>query len=191
MRPAKAPDLNAPRFRLPVHNPLSNSFCDNMRVKHASLKHLTNDQIKSVIKAFNGLIQDQVINTRDGIQLPEHLGHLHIGSYKSTGPNIDFKASVQYGQIIQRRNFHTDGLVAKIVYANGKDKYLFKNKFLWSFSAVRQFKRAVSKFFPEQWPMYLQMDSLQRLNKSYANQMRKIANKNKGVIPENYNPFDL
>jgi hypothetical protein len=56
---------------------------------------------------------------------------------------------------------------------------------------VRQFKRTVSKFFPEQWPMYLQMDSLQRLNKSYANQMRKIANKNKGVIPENYNPFDL
>lgn len=41
---------------------------------------LTLEQFKDVIKTFNGLIWEGVIRERDGIQLPEQLGYIFIGS---------------------------------------------------------------------------------------------------------------
>jgi hypothetical protein len=52
---------------------------------------------------------------------------------------------------------------------NSKLKYRFKNRELWQFKAVRQFKRAVAKTYPEQWPKYVVMKSKKRVAHMYKN----------------------
>ena len=43
----------------------------------------------------------------------------------------------------------------------------FKNRELWQFKAVRQFKRSVAKTYPEQWPKYVVMESKKRVAHMY------------------------
>lgn len=44
-------------------------------------------------------------------------------------------------------NLDTDGKLAKIFYTNLSTKYRFKNRELWQFKAVRQFKRTVAEVY--------------------------------------------
>ena len=76
----KKPDLNAPRFRPKKHNILNKAFCDKLRSKHKDLEHLTDEEIKNVIKTFNSNIWETAIDNRDGVELPEQLGYIFIGS---------------------------------------------------------------------------------------------------------------
>ena len=80
MKEFKKPDVKAPRFRPEVYNVLNKEFFDLFRKKYPKYKDLDNDSLKRVIKTFNKLIYQTVIDTRDGVQLPESLGWLFIGT---------------------------------------------------------------------------------------------------------------
>ncbi len=49
----------------------------------------------------------------------------------------------------------------KIFYSNYEAKYPFKHKDVWTFTAVRQFKRSVAKTYPEKWNKYIKSKSKQ------------------------------
>ena len=56
-----------------------------------------------------------MIDKRDGVQLPETIGWLFIGTCEqSKKKNIDFAKSVKYGMIVSNKNWETDGKLAKI-----------------------------------------------------------------------------
>ena len=76
---------------------------------------------------------------------------------------MDYSLSRQYGKVLQNRNWETDGKIAKIFYTNVSTKYRFKNRDLWQFQAVRQFKRTVAKTYPKYWPKYVIMESKRRV----------------------------
>ena len=84
-------------------------------------------------------------------------------------PNTNYALSKKYGKVLQNMNLDTDGKLAKIFYTNLSTKYRFKNRELWQFKAVRQFKRAVAKTYPEQWPKYIVMESKKRVAHMYKN----------------------
>ena len=66
--------------------------------------------IRLNIKTYNKILFNTVIDTRDGIQLPESLGWLFIGTCQtSKKKNIDFNKSSKYGVIITNSNLGTDG----------------------------------------------------------------------------------
>jgi len=125
---------------------------------------IDNSKLKSIINLYNKKLWEEVINSREGVELPDSLGFLFIGSCPAAkSVNTNYALSKEYGKVLQNRNLKTDGKIAKIFYTNVSTKYRFKNRDLWQFQAVRQFKRTVAKTYPDNWPKYIVMESKRRV----------------------------
>lgn len=189
----RKPDLNAPRFRQKAHNILGDKFCREFRKKFPKHKHLKDTEISAIIKSFNEAFWETVIDNRDGAQFPEGIGAVFIGTCeRAKSENVDYAKSKKYGVAVTNRNWETDGKLAKIFYTSYASKYKYAFRECWSFTACRNFKRAVAKAYPENWTMYIQVDSNRKLWKMYtALTLRDINKKNLETKLENYNEFDL
>lgn len=160
----KKVDFTAPRYRPKVHQVLSQEMIKDFKKKYPQYSSRSYKELRDIIITFNGLIQDTVINTRDGVDLPESLGRLNVISCKFTGRNnTNHKYSAMHEQKLTHTNTHTDNLLAKILYTNYPNKYLFAYKKLWLFVGCRNFKRTVAKTFPENFKMYIELDPYQKL----------------------------
>lgn len=156
MKKFNKPDLNAPRYRPTKLNLTNKEFYDQFITQHPKHSKLSVDEFKNVIKTFNGLIWDKVIEQRDGVELPEQLGYIFIGSCpRRKKESVDYKKSAYYGQCIENQNWESDNYMAKIFYTNFETKYKFKNNDLWGFTGVRDFKRSVSHTYPKEWKKYI------------------------------------
>jgi hypothetical protein len=193
MKEFKKPDLKAPRFRPEAYNVLNKEYFERFKEKYPKYKNLDNKKIKDIIKAFNKTLYNTVINTRDGIQLPDQIGWLFIGTcQQSKKQNVDFVKSKKYGVTVTNNNWDTDGKLAKIFFTNYALKHKIKNREFWSFIACRDFKRSVAKNYPENWNMYLQVEPNVKLYKAYVRSIQKdYAVKQQAKSLETYNEFDL
>ena len=193
MKEFKKPDLNAPRYRPEVYSVLNKKFFDSFRKKHPKYKDYTNVELRNIIKAFNKLVYTTVIEKRDGVQLPETIGWLFIGTCQTSKKrNVDFAKSKKYGVTVTNSNFDTDGKLAKIFFTSNAPKHKMKNREFWSFVACREFKRAVSKNYPENWNMYVVVNATTKLRQTYQKALVKdiMASKEKQAL-KSYNEFDL
>ena len=193
MKEFKKPDVKAPRFRPEVYNVLNKEFFDLFRKKYPRYKNMENDSLKKIAKTFNKYIFQTVIDTRDGIQLPESLGWIFIGTCEqSKKNNIDFSKSVKYGVTVSNKNWETDGKLAKIFFTNLAPKHRVKNREFWSFRACRDFKRSVAKAYPENWNMYVRLDPLSKLETIYRKvQYKDFMKKETEKALKTYNEFDI
>ncbi len=188
----KKPDLNAPRYRPKKLNLTNIDFYKRFIEENPKYASLSIEDFKNIIKTFNGLIWETVINERDGVQLPEQLGYIFIGSCPRKKSNVDFKKSEHYGTVLQNQNWESDQFIAKIFYTNFETKYRFKNHDLWGFKGLRDFTRSVGQTYPKEWKKYIQVDNLVRISKMF----RKQVYKNKKIeetkdLLENYDEFNL
>ena len=120
------------------------------------------------------MLWETVINYRDGVELPEGLGHLFIGTCPTPKKvNMNFQKSAEHGRVVQNLNWDTDNKLAKIFYTNYYQKYRFANRDLWNFQAVRQFKRAVAQNYPENYQKYVVMASDSRISALYKKSVIK------------------
>ena len=164
----KAPDLNAPRYREKVFGLLNADLFKEFKEKYPAYENIDNNKLKKVINLYNEKLWKEVIDNRNGVELPDSLGYLFIGTCPAAkSVNTNYALSRQYGKVLENRNLGTDGKIAKIFYTNLKTKYRFKNRELWQFTAVRQFKRSVAKTYPKQWSKYIVMESKQRVADIY------------------------
>ena len=168
MKEFKKPDVKAPRFRPEVYNVLSTEFFDLFRKKYPRHKNLDNHQLKKIAKTFNKTVFQTVIDTRDGVELPDGLGWLFIGTcQQSKKQNVNYAKSLKYGVSVSNNNWETDGKLAKIFFTNYAPKHKIKNREFWGFTACRNFKRTVAKTYPENWNMYIVVDATKKLNLTY------------------------
>jgi hypothetical protein len=166
----KKPNLNAPRYRNKVLSILNAETLKEFKDKYPAYKNIDNQKLKNVIKFFNEKIWQEVIENRDGVELPYSLGYLFIGTCPAAkSVNTNYALSKKYGKVLQNKNWDTDGKVAKIFYTNYTTKYRFRNRELWQFTAVRQFKRTVAKTYPKKWTKYIIMSN----NKKVAHMYKK------------------
>jgi len=191
----KTIDLSAPRF-----NEKSLSLCNRKTLKHFFKKHpeyanVSPDLLQDIIYTFNGMLYQNVIDNRDGTQLPESLGSIFIGSCKpAKKENLDKGKSQKYDTRIINRNLDTDGYVAKIFYTNYEEKYKFKHRELWVFKGSRNFTRTVSKAYRVDWPKYIMVEEYRKIASLFRNtklkdlKARDLPNK---PIAEDYNEFDI
>lgn len=193
MREARKPNLNGPRYRKPSKNLLTKEFIKKLRENVPGCNVLSDDQIKEVIYKFNTNVWKTVIEVRDGVELPNLLGHVFIGTCQpKKSKNVDFKASADYLKVIQHRNWESDNYLAKIFYTTYGTRYRFKNNEIWAFNPARAFTRMVGKTYPQLWKQYVVVDptrKISKLFKSYDYQMQRVE-QTKDTI-ENYNEFDL
>jgi hypothetical protein len=185
MKEFKKPDLSAPRFRPKQRIFLTKKFFKLFKKKYPKYKNIDNAVIKKIIKKFNQTVYQTVIDNRDGVQLPEQIGWLFIGTcQQSKKENIDYSKSLKYGMRVTNKNWDSDGKLAKIFFSNYAPKHKIKNREFWSFVACREFKRSVAKHYPENWQMYIEADPQTKLQYTYRRSLYKdlkLKNKEKEI----------
>lgn len=193
MKEFKSPDLKAPRYRPEVHTIMNKEFFESFKKKHPKYKDLDNVELRKIVKYFNNTLYQTVIDTRDGVQLPEQIGWLFIGTCQSPKKqNIDFVKSKKYGVAVTNKNWETDGKLAKIFFTNYALKHKMKNREFWSFVACRDFKRAVAKSYPENWNMYLVVEPTIKIKLNNTKNYLVNSTKQKNIEGlKNYNEFEL
>ena len=193
MKEFNKPDIKASRYRPEVSTILNKEFFDNFKNTHSKYKNMDNKLLRQIIKKFNQLLYQTVIDTRDGVQLPEQIGWLFIGTcQRSKKDNVDYAKSNKYGVKVTNNNWETDGKLAKIFFSNYAPKHKIKNREFWGFTASREFKRTVAKTYPENWNMYVQVLPGSKIDKVYNSAMYKdyLNRVNKNAL-KSYNEFDL
>jgi nucleoid DNA-binding protein len=189
----KSPDLTAPRFRPKKKYILNKSFYDKFIEKNPKYKDISPKQIKNIVNNYNGKIWETIVENRDGIELPEQLGNIFIGSTKrQIGDNINFKKSIELGYKVQNQNFESDQYLAKIFYTNYKSKYKFRFRELWGFTGVRNFKRTIAKVYPKEYKKYLAIDSNTPVSKLFKKHIYLDTLKEDTIMKlETYDEFDF
>lgn len=189
MEPFRVPDLKAPRFRPKVEGFLSDELITKFKEKHKRYADVDKKTFKNIIKKFHEAVYQEVINTRDGVELPEALALICITSRSSSkSKSIDYHKSKQYGVAVTNKNWDTDGKIAKILYSTYGTKYQMKNRQFWGFIAARNFKRAVAKSYPENWTMYKELN-FGPMHWEYKNDLKK--KRVKEYKAKEINSFDL
>jgi hypothetical protein len=193
MNEFKKPNLKAPRYRPEVQSILTKEFFEKFKSKYPKYKSLDDKHLKMVIKEFNRTIIQTVVDTRDGVQLPELIGWLFIGTCQaSKKKNVDFFKSKKYGVVVTNKNWDTDNKLAKIFYTNCAPKHKMRNREFWGFVACREFKRLVAKTYPENWNMYVVVHNAKQLKMTYQKATYKdIKLKETERALNTYNEFEL
>jgi len=193
MKEFKQPDVKAPRFRPEVYNVLNKEFIKSFKKQYPKYRHVEDSVLRNIIKTFNKTVAQIVVDSRDGIQLPEQIGWLFIGTCQSSKKkNIDYAKSRQYGVSVENKNWASDGKLAKIFFTNYAPKHKMKNREFWSFVACREFKRNVAKTYPENWNMYVVVDPKTKIRLAYSKTLYKdLKAKETAIGLQNYNEFEL
>lgn len=189
----KKPDLNAPRYRPKRLNLTNKKFFNRFIEAHPKYNSLDIKDFKKIITSFNGKIWKAVINERDGIQLPEQLGYIFIGTCpKNVNDNIDHYKSAQYGIPIQNQNWESDQYIAKIFYTNFETKYRFKNHELWGFTGLKDFRKGVAKEYPISWKKYIQVDNKLKISRLFRiEKFKQSKNEEASILLKDYDEFNL
>ena len=179
----KKPNLNAPRYREKRNGLLNKEIIEEFKSKKPAYANIDNEKLKKIIVMYNKNLWNGVIEHRDGVELPDFLGYLFIGTCPpAKSINTNYSLSKQYGKVLQNKNWETDGNIGKIFYTNYSTRYRFKNRELWKFTAVRDFKRAVASKYPKSWTKYIVMKNKYRIADLYKNNK---ANKDKVIDYDN------
>lgn len=195
VREFRKPDLNAPRFRPKVYNVLNRDLWKAFKEKYPKYANLTYSKFKDIIAKSNKVLWESVVEYRDGVELPESLGYMFLGtcgikSYKRD--NIDYGKSIKSGVKVSNNNWDSDGKLGKIFYTNYAVKYKVRDRQIWTFRPCRQFKRYVAKQYPENWTKYVKVENQIRISKLYtALTYIQFEKKNTEIKLKDYNEFDL
>jgi hypothetical protein len=188
-------DRTAPRFRPTSLGLMNASVFLEFKNKYPQYKNIPDEKLKEIVYEFNGQMWEAAIDCRDGVELPEGLGNVFIGSCKTPVKiNRDHQTSEKLGTTVQNRNLATDGYLAKIFYTNHKTKYRFRNRNLWVFKGDRKFTNTVSSVYKEEWPKYIVVEDYRKISSFFTNlrkkeYIKKLIDTNK--VDASYNEFDL
>lgn len=190
MRTHRKPDIKGPRYRKTTYSILNREFFNEFKKKYPGYKNVDNKVLKEIINTYNGLLWQMVIDEREGVEIPEGLGFLFLGTANVKSENPDMKASAEAGVTITHMNWPTNNKICKIIYTNYPAKYRFANREVWTFSAVRQFKRTVSKAYLENWQKYIVIDNLANISQLFRkDNITFYTKKREAELLEEYDEF--
>ncbi len=194
MKKFNKPNLKAPRFREKQHVVLDKKLYKEFLKKFPEHVNVTLLEFKELINTFNRLLWEGVVDNRNGVELPEGLGYVFIGSCvpSKTKKNIDYKKSAEYGVTTGHKNWDSDNFLMKIFFTNSKVRYNLPNKELWAFYPVRDFRRKASKIYKAEWAKYIAVDNTRRISALFDKQKKREYFKNKSSeVSDNYNEFKM
>jgi hypothetical protein len=129
------------------------------KVENPQHKKLTYSQFQGIVKEFNYLIRDHLLETGDLVTLPKRLGTIYIGRSKgglqqytdkkgSTRTYqkraVDWVSSAKYGKRIYFTNTHTDGYVYKLTWSRATASV--KHSYVWRLVGQRLTNRLLAHY---------------------------------------------
>jgi hypothetical protein len=193
MKEIRKPNLNGPRFREKRISILTAKTLKKFKEKYPEYDSLSLRMFKDIIMTFNSLIVDGIIDNRNGVELPEGLGYIFMGTCPSPRKkNIDYKKSLNYGVETTHKNWDSDNKLLKIFYTNYNTKYPFKNKAVWGFKARKEFRKAASEAYKDNWTKYIEVPPHKKISAMFDRHRKKEYIKNlKPIIPQGYDEFKM
>lgn len=161
--------------------------------KYPEYNNLSLKEFKNIVMTYNELLVDAIIDNRDGIELPDGLGFIFMASCPPTKKeNVNYKKSFEYGIKTNHKNWDSDNKLLKIFYTNHTTKYPFTNKQVWSFKAVKQFRKKASDQYKRTWAKYIEVNPMAKISTMFDKYRKKDYVRNvKSNIPNNYDEFKL
>lgn len=195
MKDFTPPDPRAPRFRKKA----AKTYADGKLFKNFIKKYpeykgkITRTEFSQIIQAHGSLLSELVRDNRDGVELPQRLGHVFVGTCNPPyRKNVNFKVSAEYAKVLMNRNYESDSYVAKIFYSNYGNRFSFKNGELWEFKGYREFTRAVAHHYPKNWNKYVFIDRNKKLSIVYRKQSSHIdCLRSDEELLKYYNEFEI
>jgi hypothetical protein len=187
----RKPDLKGPRFRNKRISVLTRKTLKQFQEKYPEYKDLSLKEFKGIVMTFNAEIVQGILDNRDGIELPEGLGFIFMGSCPpAKKKNVDYSKSLKYGIETSHKNWDSDNKLLKIFYTNHTTKYPFTNKQVWSFKASKPFRKMASDMFKENWAMYITVNPTEKISAMFDKYRKQDYKRNlKPIIPEGYDEF--
>lgn len=187
----RKPDLKGPRFRNKRISVLTRKTLKQFQEKYPEYKDLSLKEFKDIVMSFNAEIVQGILDNRDGIELPEGLGYIFMGSCPpAKKKNVDYSKSFKYGVETSYKNWDSDNKLLKIFYTNHTTKYPFTNKQVWSFKASKPFRKMASDSFKENWAMYITVNPTEKISAMFDKYRKQDYKRNlKPIIPEGYDEF--
>jgi hypothetical protein len=102
---------------------------------------------KNICIRFNELLCDKIIRNAEEVNLPGRLGTFRIKKVKGSGSKIDWAATKKYNKKIYHLNLHTDEYYFRWHWS--KQKALFTNKSVYSFTPLRKHKRKLASLLKD------------------------------------------
>jgi len=187
------PDVKAPRYRRPGKRTVVDDMVKHVKQEVFIAKYIDDELIKSIILEFNIELWNTVIENRDGIEIPNQIGHIFIGTCpRRQKKNMDYKLSAELEQLVQHRNWDSDNYLAKIFFTTYASKFRFKHNSLWGFEAIRDFKRKVSKTYPTNWKKYVQIDPKYKISTLFRVKLQEMKRiESEEDLLKTYNEFEF
>lgn len=189
----RPPDLHGPRYRYKRYVTGSVNFIKRFKKKYPQYAHYPKDALIKAIKAHHIKICNEIINSREGVELQGSMGNMYIcmaNSYKKKP--IAFGKSAKLGMKVYHNNHETDGKIAKIKYTNYGVRTMFENRRLWHFTGIRRFTREVAHTCPKLWRQYILMEDIKGIVMNRDKQLLKYnCRKRQDQDMITYNEFDL
>jgi nucleoid DNA-binding protein len=185
------PDFSKPRYRPKRLELDGKEFYKALVEKIPNAANIPHTDIKKLIKQFNETVLQNIVDNREGVELPQGLGYIFIGSCKIKKECVDYGKSIKYGVKVTHKNWNTEGYASKIFYSNCTVKYKIPDNNMWIFKAARKLKKEASKAFSENWNKYVHIDPGTRLSKyiSVGKTIERLKRKTQERL-QTYNEFE-
>lgn len=188
MRDFVKADVKGPRYRKGYKKISFVKLHKEFTEKHGQISL---ESFRNIICSFSKFCCDKVAELRDGIELPEYLGQVQIKSYREKRKLYDIPTSIKLGKLVTYTNLETDGYNAKIYYSNINCEYKFQNREIWKFVPVREFKKAASEAFLNDWKKYEEcVPKPTRMNKIIEKMNNPTIEKGINIFND-YNEFEI
>ena len=193
LRDFKTPDVKGPRYRKKVFKIVNPNLLTRFISKYPEYEGHSFEELFKIVKLCHEAMWQTTLDYRDGVDLPENIGSLFIGSCPALKTAaVDYNKSKKYNKIINHSNFDTDGRIGKIFYTNRSNRSRFANREFWSFTAYRTYKRSSAKAYKEDFKKYIDIDHNLKINMLYKkSKVRDIMQEKNEREIKSYNEFDM
>lgn len=134
-------------------------------------------------------ITDMVIENRDGVMLPENLGHIFIGSCETK--SNDYNLINKLNKNVKYQNYDTSHNTAKIFFSTYNCKYRIKDAELWALNAASSFSKKVSENYVKNWKKYIKVSKNKKIAYLYKADVNNQIIKEDSELNLEYNELEI
>ena len=185
-------DRTLPRYRRKLFEIHSKANLTRLRENEKALQPFTDKKIRSILRTFNELLIDEIINNRDGFALPYSMGKLVCAYFDNSKKSKDYKTmyDVKAKDQIGFKNWESDGFLAKIVYLPAIERFGFNH--YYGFKATRTFTKKYSAQFKLNFRRFMFFTNRRKIRGIITNeeQLEKIRKTDQEIMI-NYDEFNF
>lgn len=153
--------LNAPRVTETNHNFITLKLFRKLKKSGVIPKNKEYKEFQKESYHIFKTITDMVIENRDGVMLPEFIGHIFIGSCETKFDNYNLIKKLN--KTVKYQNYDTLHNTAKIFFSTYNCKYRTKDMDLWALNVATTFSKKVSSSYVANWKKYIKISKNKKI----------------------------